>query len=279
LSKLLTGLLLLFLVLHAPRRTAAQQVRSHPFFPAAQAKPILITPGAAMLASAIIPGVGQKLLGNERWVPYIAVEAWAWVTYLNRRGEGSALKRRYRDLAWFVARRVSVGERRDTTFPYYEALTKHEASGAFDVDPRTDGIQPETDGSTFNGQVWDLARSLFFPSGIQQPVSSPQYQSALSYYQRNAIPPSYAWAWGDNELEQRVFGEVIHQSDEALRASSRTLGVILANHMASAVDALIASRLQMMHIDPSRLKIENSVEPLGRSLRWRAEVHLKLPGR
>ncbi len=278
-SKLLIRRLLILFVLLAPSRVTAQQLRSHPRFPNVNAKPFTVTPGAAMLASVVIPGAGQKLLGSDRWVPYVAIEAWAWITYVNHHSQGNALKQRYRDLAWAVARRVSVGERRDTTFPYYEALSKNDASGAFDVNPNAAGIQPETDGSTFNGEVWDRARSLFFSSGTEQPVSSPQYQSALNYYQRNAIPPSYAFAWGDNALEQRVFGEIIHQSDEALRQSNHVLGIILANHMASAVDALIASRLKMMHIDQSRLKIENSVEPLGSSLRWRAEAHLMLPGR
>src|SRR5207253_9409065 len=138
---------------------------------------------------------------------------------------------------------VSIGARRDTTFPYYEALSKHESSGAFDTNPATTGVEPETDAATFNGQVWLLARSLFFPSGIDQPPGSTPYQNALSYYLRNAIPASYAWAWGDNVLEQRVFAEVIHQSDEQLRASGQILGVILANHVASAIDALITSRL------------------------------------
>jgi hypothetical protein len=211
--------------------------------PVREARPA-VAPGVALLASALGPGTGQYLLGAGRWVPYAVLEVWAWVAYLEKRGDARTHTRRYRDLAWSVARRVSVGERRDTVFDYYETMSKFAASGLYDADPKRDGVQPETDPSTFNGDLWLLARSLFFPGGFSFPEGSPQYIQAMRYYLRHAIPSSYAWAWGDSDLVQDVFAGLIRSSDAAARAGTQLLGVILANHLVSAVDALVLARVQ-----------------------------------
>lgn len=201
-------------------------------------------PGIAFLASALAPGAGQYLLGADRWVPYAVLEVWAWITYLDRRGHARSLTRRYHDLAWSVARRVSVGERRDSVFDYYESMSRFASSGLFDADPREAGIQPEPDPTTYNGDVWLLARSLFFPGGFSYPPGTVQYERAMQYYQQHAIPASFAWAWGDSNLEQKVFNELIRESDEAFRSATQLLGAILANHVVSAIDALVLARFQ-----------------------------------
>ncbi|MGH7507648.1 MAG: hypothetical protein ACRELX_18495, partial [Longimicrobiales bacterium] len=191
------------------------------------------TPGAAFLASAILPGAGQYLLDADRWVPYVALELWGWVSYIQRRNEAHDLEGRYRDLAWSVARRVSVGPRRDSVFEYYETMGHFSESGALDVDPGAAGIQPERDATTFNGDLWMLARALFIPGGLPLPPDNPDYQRALAYYQTHAIPPSFSWAWGDSNLEQQVFAGLIRESDDAFRDATRMLGIILANHALS----------------------------------------------
>jgi hypothetical protein len=201
-------------------------------------------PGIAFLASAILPGAGQWLQDEDRWVPYVLTETWAWATYFSNRGRAADLRADYRDLAWAVARRVSVGARRDTVFEYYETLSEWQTSGAFDVDPRTDGTQPESDAGTFNGDVWRLARSLLIPGGATAPPGSPEYERALQYYREHAIPDGYAWAWGPNGLEQQRFRELIRASDDASRAATLRLGIILANHVISAVDALVIARVR-----------------------------------
>jgi hypothetical protein len=123
------------------------------------------TPGRGFLLSALIPGAGQRVLGQDRWVAYLAGEVWAWAQYLERRREGRNLQDRYRDLAWLVARRVSSGPRVDGNFEYYESMTNFQASGAYDIDPDELGVQPELDPETFNGSMWALARQIFSRSG------------------------------------------------------------------------------------------------------------------
>jgi hypothetical protein len=176
-------------------------------------------PGLALAASAVLPGAGQFLLGNDRWVPYLAVELWSWITFLNRRSDARALAGDYRDLAWFVARRVSVGDRRDTIFEYYEEMTHFAASGTWDSDPETPGVQPELDRTTFNGDQWALARSLLFSGG--------------THFNPGATP---------------------------YRSATNMLGLILVNHIVSAVDALVVGRLQSTPAESRQLRIGSGFE-------------------
>jgi hypothetical protein len=203
------------------------------------------TPGRAFLLSAAIPGMGQKRLGQNRWMAYVAVELWAWVQYFGKRREGSDLQTRYKDLAWLVARRVSTGPRVDGDFEYYEAMTQYSASGAYDTSPDDLGVQPEEDPETYNGSIWALAREIFFlddPGGPVDPGSD-HYQNALRYYMSRAYEPNQAWNWGDNVLQQAEYSELIRLSDENLRRGTTMVGVIIANHLLSSVDALVTGRL------------------------------------
>lgn len=214
------------------------------------------TAALAVVASGIAPGAGQWLQGQRRWVPYAALEVWSWLRFRERRHESRVLADRYRDLAWRVARRVSVGERRDSIFEYYEAMTHFQASGAFDTSPFQDGVQPERDAGTFNGDIWALSRALHFAPGQEPTPGTPQYEAALAYYEAHAIPAAYAWAWGASNLEQQVFVDLISDSDDAYRDGTRMLGLILANHIASAVDALVTARLRALGAHDAELRTE-----------------------
>jgi hypothetical protein len=231
--------------------------------------------GIAFLASSLLPGAGQYYLREERWVPYLALEAWAWITYANQQSRGRALERRYRDLAWQVARRICPGARRDTTFQYYEHMADFHESGAFDTDESVSGVQPEQRVQTYNGQQWLRAKALYL-RGFEAPPGTPEYHRALDYYAQNAIPSGYCWSWGDSNLEQDSFNRLIDQSDSALRAATRTLGLILANHVVSAIDALVTARLQAVTQGAMRLQIGSALEPIGPSLQWTTTVRLTL---
>jgi hypothetical protein len=204
-----------------------------------------VRPGKAFLLSAALPGAGQWFLGQDRWPAYLAVEVWAWVRFLDRRREGKDLRSDYKDLAWLVARRVSTGQRTDAGWDYYEALSKYRTSGSFDTDPLVPGIQPEMDPETFNGSIWALAREIFLPEDPETPPteSSEPYQKAYSYYLNRAYGPEFAWDWGTNTLHREEYAALIRDADEALRGSTKMVGVILANHLLSAVDALASGRL------------------------------------
>lgn len=205
------------------------------------------SPGKAFLFSAMVPGGGQWYIGQDRWPAYLAVELWAWIQFLDWRREGHRLQRRYKDLAWLVARRISTGRRTDAGWDYYEALTQFQASGAFDTDPLTEGIQPESDAQTFNGSIWALAQQIFLPDDPENPLApdSPAYDRAFDYYRSRAYASELAWDWGSNTLHQEEYGSLIREADEALRSATGMVGIILANHLLSAVDALVSGRLGM----------------------------------
>jgi hypothetical protein len=209
-----------------------------PTFQSAEVPPV----SPLFLASAVLPGSAQWLMGQDRWVPYLATELWAVVSHVQQRRTARDLERRYRDLAWQVARRPDRPEvRRDTVFEYYEAMAYYPSSGGF-----MPNGQPETQAGTFNGEIWKLARALYLPGGVDAPPGSPAYQQALNYYHSRAIPPGYGWAWGASNLEQQVFADLIVESDAAFRTATRYLGLILANHITSAVDALVSARLRQL---------------------------------
>jgi len=199
-------------------------------------------PGKAFLFSAVIPGTGQWLLGQDRWPAYLAVELWAWIEFLDWRREGHSLQTQYKDLAWLVARRISTGPRTDAGWEYYEALTHFQSSGAYDSDPLRSGVQPEADPTTFNGSIWALAQEIYLPEN-PVPEGSEPYDRAFDYYLSRAYAPGLAWDWSNNTLHQEEYTGLIKEADEALRSSTGMIGVILANHLLSAVDALVSGRL------------------------------------
>ncbi|HEX6693283.1 MAG TPA: hypothetical protein VF035_01140 [Longimicrobiales bacterium] len=224
----------------------------------------------AFLASLVAPGTGQYMLGQKRWIPYAAVETYGWLRFAERRLTASRLAERYRDLAWTAARAAGGGMRRDTSFAYYEILTKSMRSGAFDADPAMDGLQPEQDPATYNGEQWRLAKALFVPLGSAGTPGTPGYGSALGYYMATAIPDDFAFAW-QSEADQGRFRELIEDSDDAYSGSTIVLGLILANHLTSSVDALITSRLRR---SGKNLRFESGIAPDDRGDGWHAPLRL-----
>ena len=231
-------------------------------------------PGIAFIASAVLPGAGQYYAGADRWPPFITLEAWAWLKYFQRRAHGRDLEERYRDIAWAVARRIGTETRRDSVFTYYEAIGQFRESGLFDADPTTGALDPEPDSTTFNGVTWRRARALFFRGTAMPQPGSAEYERALTYYRANAIPAGYIWSWRNSELEHEEFREAIARSDEAFRSATSMLGVILANHLVSAVDALVLARVQAL--SENRIRLGSVLEPASSGYIWMTTVRIPI---
>ena len=197
--------------------------------------------GRATFLSAVLPGAGQHVLGQRRKWLYLALEATGWVFYVDRRSSGSDLAGAYRDFAWSEAR-IQNGPRVDGDFDYYERLSKWGRSGAYDADPGSAGIQPETDPSTWNGSVWGLAERLFLPDGPSTPPTDPQYQRALEYYADRGYDDTFLWDWAGTGSAQEEYTDLISASDDRYRQATNILGGIIANHVVSAVDAFLSAR-------------------------------------
>lgn len=213
----------------------------------------------APLASAAAPGSGQAILGQKRWLPYLAFEAWAWIQYIDTRREGGRRRREYQSIARDVARSRFPGPYPVGDFEYYEHMLKSVESGNFDVLPGGE-IDPETDTITYNGRRWLDARRLFWEDPNNAPeVGSPAYRSALEFYQANAIPTQYRWSWRSATLEYDTFRRTIVRSNVAYKRSVEYLGVIIANHALSAVDAFVTLRLRTRAGIPGYLELEGAL--------------------
>jgi hypothetical protein len=195
------------------------------------------------VASFILPGTGQLLTKRDRGLVYLAAEGYVLSRFIHLSLGARRGARRYRDLAYTVARRGFTTVRRDTVFEYYEMMEKFTASGEFDLDPGP-GLTPEPDLTTYNGSVWLLARRTFWADPESPPPpTSPEYQQSLQFYRTHAVGPDFRWSWQSASLEQQEFRATIRTSDDTFRRAQSQLGLLLANHLTSAIDALISTRL------------------------------------
>jgi hypothetical protein len=215
----------------------------------------------APVASALIPGAGQLLRGEDRGAVYFIAEAFLAQRFVSLWTDARHEEERYHEIALKVARAPFGPHARDTVFEYFEQMGKFAASGPFDTDPGPSLIPP-TDEATYNGAIWALARRTYFTGNQSPPDTSLTYQSALAFYRRRAIGPNYQWSWQSAGLEQELFRQTIQQGDEKFRRATQQLGFLLANHFLSAVDAFVSQRLSR---SGRRIELDHRFSLSGRS--------------
>ncbi len=211
--------------------------------PASVAVPVWKRPWVRPLASLLVPGTGQLLAHRDRGLVYLAADVWFVARALASWQQFRQQRDQFLNLAWDVARSPFGSARQEGPWEYYEAMSHWVESGAFNLST-TGGFQPETDTLTYNGAMWLLARRNYLenPDSLPAP-SDPRYQAALAFYRQRAYGDAYRWSWRDARLEMDVYIQEIHNSDQGFRSATDYLGAIVANHLVSAVDALIMSRL------------------------------------
>ena len=199
----------------------------------------------APIASAIVPGTGQIVLEQDRAIAYLAFEGYAWLRYAADWREARRQREAYRDLARAVARAWFPGPKPIGDFEYYERMESFVESGDYDDDPGAFGLQPERDTLSFNGALWLKARRLFWehPDSVPDQSTGP-WNSAIAFYESHAVEPEFRWSWRAAQLEHDLFRRTIERSNDAFRRSVAVLGIIIANHMLSTVDAYVAIRLR-----------------------------------
>ena len=197
----------------------------------------------APLASAIVPGLGQARLHQDRFVAFLAAEAFLVLEYAKSTSDATNNARNFRAIARDIARRGFPGTHPDTSaWKYYESMEKYLESGAFTL--ATSGpTVPDTALSTYNGVQWTQARRLFGVSLEEPDVQSSNYARALARYESTAIRPEYGWNWRNAQLEQDLYRRSIARSNDAYRRATGDLIAIIANHVISAVDAFASVRL------------------------------------
>jgi hypothetical protein len=198
----------------------------------------------APVASLILPGTGQALLHQDRFVAYLALEAWAVLEYSNQRTEARRQQARFRELARDVARALYGPSRPVGDWAYYESMEHYVESGVFDRLPGGD-VDPELDVQTYNGAMWQLARQTFWPDPTIPPLTSTaEYRNAINFYLNRAVRAEYRWSWRNAQLEQDIYVRTIRRSNTSFRLARRALGFVIANHLLSSVDAFVTLRVE-----------------------------------
>ena len=226
-------------------------------------------PEAAGVAgcSLLLPGWGQKTLGQRRWIGYALVEAALWAFWIDRRAGGADFRGQYRDLAWNQSR-VRSGPRVDGDWEYYERLSNWTRSGGFDTDAEAPGIQPEEDPTTYNGWIWGLARGLFFSTGQPATPDDPAYARALAYYEERAYATAYLWDWTGKEPQLNEFKDLIDRSDQRFRQATAAMGAVIANHLLSSADGFLSSKASRP------MGIRMMPDPFAGGSRWTMTLHV-----
>ena len=212
----------------------------------------LVVPGSrkeqapwwAPVASAVVPGSGQLVLGQQRSVAYLVAEVYLVVQALSARRDWDAARDEYRSIAADVARRPFGGDLPIGSWEYYEAMEATLESGVFDLVPGG-AVDPETDESTYNGATWRLARRTHWPDpNTPPPTSSAEYQRALAFYEDRAIRDEFRWSWRDAQLQLDVYRQTISSANRSYQRSVNMVGLLGMNHLASLIDAYITVRIR-----------------------------------
>ena len=202
------------------------------------------SPWYAPLASLALPGSGQATLRQQRSVAYLVAEGFLVLRAVRAQNDRNSAKLQYQKLAADVARAGFGTERPNGSWDYYEILEHYPASGAFDLNV-AGKFTPETDESTYNGELWFRARQIFWDNPDQAPdEASTQYIRALDRYKSLAMQGSFRFSWKDQSNVQNEYILSIADANRSRQQVVSTLGLLAANHLASAVDAYINVRLR-----------------------------------
>jgi len=195
------------------------------------------------LASAALPGTGQALLGQDRFIAYLAVEGFALFGYLDQRAALNRATSRYQSLAANISRSQYPGPYPVGTWAYYESMEHYKQSGEFNLTPGF-GFTPESDILTYNGAMWLLARQTYWSDpNVQPAVTSSEYTKAFAFYTSRAVQPQYRWSWINSGLQQDAYVQTIEERNQAARDARVQLGILIANHLLSMVDSYVTLRV------------------------------------
>jgi hypothetical protein len=206
-----------------------------------------VRPEVAPLLSALVPGAGQAVLGQDRSVVYAAVEVFLLIRRVSDARAQTLQERDYRALARQVSRAHFSATTPDGDWDYYESMERYLESGAFSLSPTE--LVPETDTTTFNGSQWRLVQRNHGVDPSAPDLSSDAYRAALADYASQAAPADFLWSWRNAQLEWDLFRRTINKRNDAAHAVGLDVTLLLANHVLSTVDAFSSYRLR---VSPTR---------------------------
>ncbi|HUU28388.1 MAG TPA: hypothetical protein VM123_11295 [archaeon] len=205
----------------------------------------------------LVPGLPQYLDGQWRSYGFFALEgaSAAGLVFLDSRGKSR--KEQYINLTIMARKNFAYPGLRNNqdelTEPmlrgygeYYENLLKWPSSGDYDNDPSLEGVQPETDPRTYNGHQWEIAKINNYSltsGGLPVPRGPGEEARALEAYKRFVYPSEYNWDWSGLERENERYHDLFDKSESAFRKRSTFITILLANHLLSGLDVLIAEKI------------------------------------
>ena len=221
------------------------------------------------LASTVLPGAGQALLGQDRFLAYLAVEGYVIFDYLKVSAEQRDERTRSRVLAHDVARAVFGGPRPEGAWQYYESMEHYVESGVFDRLPGGE-FTPEADVTTFNGFLWlDVRQRYWNNPNVEPPHSSKPYIDAVTEYKSRAIADAFRWSWRNAQLEQDIYRRTILRENQAAHVAASLVNALVVNRLLSTVDAFVTVRVRNgagTSLTPSALEFGVPWAPFGRSV-------------
>jgi hypothetical protein len=224
------------------------------------------------LTSTVLPGAGQALLGQDRFVAYLAVEGYVVFDYLKVSAQQRDERTRSRVLARDIARAVFGGPRPVGAWGYYESMEKYIESGVFDRFPVPGGeLSPEVDPTTFNGALWlDVRQRYWNDPNVEPAHSSKPYVDALNEYKARAVRDDFRWSWRNAQLEQDIYRRSIRRENQAAHAAAALVNALVVNRLLSTVDAFITLRVRTGNPatgDPASMSATIPWAPFGRPRR------------
>jgi hypothetical protein len=205
--------------------------------------------GYAPLISAVVPGGGQLVLGEGRFLVYTVIEVIGWWNYQKNRNELSHETEVFKAIASGVARAPFTANPQDREWAYYEQMRDFLESGPYST-VENGPVTPPTDITTYNGYKWQLA--------LQNNATR---AAALADYDRVAAKPDFQWSWKNHRLERDIFIRTIALRNDAYQRGSNYLLAVGANHVLSMIDAFATIRLR---VQPTA----NGGTSIGASLGW-----------
>ena len=245
------------------------------------------SPWWAPLASGILPGAGQAMLGQQRGAAYLVADAYLVAQAIVAQRAGDRDRREYRDIAANVARKAFAPAPPVGPWEYYELLETSLESGVFSKSSMA--LEPETDVGTYNGATWQRARETYWQDPDVAPaIDSPEYQRAIAFYRDRAVTDDFRWSWRNAGFQQGEYRRAVADANRNYQRAVTMVGLVGANHLASLIDAYITVRIRRfggagievagMRLDGIETRVGSVGDPAARQHTLRTGVRL-LTGR
>lgn len=211
------------------------------------------SPGLAFLLSAVLPGAGEYYAGARyRALAFLTVEAVSWGIYLERKGTGREIEKRYKNFAnsnwslynWYY---------NSFTYPDYFGM---KGSHAIWLEYVNDGLELEANEDTLTKYVPNWTSILYNERDLPYNVQTLRPVRTRDFYENIGKYDQFATGWKDfsNSLVDTAHNEVQtsplrnkylndrYKSNQAFKMATNFVTVIMFNHLISAFHAQIAAK-------------------------------------